>query len=183
MSPVCLVLLIPCILHGLNLAHHSCSIPRSFHECNPVELHKKLCEIRPNAETQLIHSHTLPIREFRINGCIVYCRVREGWISSCVCFVGPVWRQKWLTVLITWFIIIAKWCTSCAACSWLPCVSVYCLCKHAAVLVICFDICLEPYVNRCTAHKHCLLLCGTSSDGFGKQVNVSVPFTDYFLFP
>jgi len=129
---MCLVLLTPCLLHCLNFAHHSCSIPGSFHESNPVELHKNLIsyvaqvrEIRLNAETQLVHSHTLPICEYRIKGCIVYRRVREGRISSCVCFVGPVWRWKWLTVLIAWFIIIARLCTSCAACGcWLLCVSV-----------------------------------------------------------
>jgi len=108
MLPVCLVFLTQCILQGLNLAHQSCSIYGSFLDCNPVELHKnlisyvaQLLEIRPNAEMQLIHSHTLPICEFRINDCVVYCRVGESQISSCVCFVGPVWRWQWLTVLIT----------------------------------------------------------------------------------
>jgi hypothetical protein len=55
--------------------------------------------------------------------------------------------------------------------------------KHAALLIIHFYICLEPYVNRCTAHKHCSLLYVTSSDGLGKQGKVSVSLPDYFLFP
>lgn len=85
MLPVCLVLLTPCLLQGLNVAHHSCGIPGSFHECNPVELHKNLLsyvaqlrEIGPNAETQLVHSHTLPICEFQINGYIAYSMNRVG---------------------------------------------------------------------------------------------------------
>lgn len=42
MLPVCLVLVTICVLQGLNLTRHNCSICGRFHDCNPVELHKNV---------------------------------------------------------------------------------------------------------------------------------------------
>jgi hypothetical protein len=47
----------------------------------------ELREIRLKTETQLIHSHTLPICEFRINGCIEYTvewGMAEYQVALCV---------------------------------------------------------------------------------------------------